>query len=149
MDNYLLRVRVTGLLIEDGHILIVQQRVSSSRNWSLPGGKVERGEALDQALIREMKEETGLEVRVSKLLYVCDLPEADPSIIHISFLLERLSGEIVQPSNEFESTPIYEVRMVPIQALPEYGFSETFTNLVLNGFPEAGSYRGHKSQMGL
>jgi ADP-ribose pyrophosphatase YjhB (NUDIX family) len=86
MDNNLLRVRVTGLLIEDGHILLVQQQVSSIRGWSLPGGKVERGEALDRAMIREMKEETGLDVNVVKLLYVCDLPEAEPSLIHITFL---------------------------------------------------------------
>jgi ADP-ribose pyrophosphatase YjhB (NUDIX family) len=149
MDNNLLRVRVTGLLIEDGHILLVQQQVSSSRKWSLPGGKVERGEALDMALVREMKEETGFDVDLVKLLYVCDLPEAEPSLVHITFLLRKKSGELILPTNEFETTHIHDVKMVPIHTLPEYGFSEKFMNLVLNDFPEAGSYQGHKSHIGL
>ncbi|NHN34787.1 NUDIX hydrolase [Paenibacillus sp. S3N08] len=105
--------------------------------------------ALDRALIREMKEETGLDVGIVKLLYVCDLPEAEPSLVHITFLLHKKSGELTRPTNEFETTHIHDVLMVPIRALPEYGFSETFMNLVLDEFPQAGSYQGHKRYIGL
>ena len=58
------KVRATGILIEDGCILLVEQAVtpSLSRRWSLPGGGVEAGETLAKCLVREVREETGLEV---------------------------------------------------------------------------------------
>lgn len=53
-----MQVRVTGILIEDEKVLLVKQKVAN-RNWSLPGGRVENGETLEEAMIREMREETG------------------------------------------------------------------------------------------
>ncbi|TDF90581.1 NUDIX domain-containing protein [Paenibacillus piri] len=149
MDNNLICVRVTGLFIENDEILLVKQNVTSDRKWSLPGGKLECGESLADGIMREMKEETGLEIKVRQLLYVCDLPEADPSVLHITFLLEKTSGVLTLPSNEYESTPIHDVKMVPIHDLVSYGFSEKFIEIVENGFPDAGNYKGHKRNIGL
>ena len=147
-DN-LFTVRATGILIEDGKILIVKQKVDDARGWSLPGGKMERGETLGQALVRELKEETGLKVEAGELLYVCEKTDADPPVIHITFLVKRTGGEISLPTNEFESTPIYDVKMAEIDRLPDYGFSEKFADIVKKGFPGRGSYRGDKFNIGL
>ena len=148
MEN-VMQVRVTGILIEDEKVLLVNQKVSN-RNWSLPGGRVENGETLEEAMIREMREETGLEVKIKKLLYVCDKPDASPSLLHITFLLEKVEGEITLPSNEFDHNPIHDVQMVPIiELLSQYGFSETFIKLVNEGFANAGSYQGLKQNIGL
>ncbi|MCH5288145.1 MAG: NUDIX hydrolase [Christensenellaceae bacterium] len=57
--NYAFQVRVTGVLIEDGRLLLVKQKLSEARSWSLPGGRLERGETLEQGVVREIKEETG------------------------------------------------------------------------------------------
>ncbi|MGO4108481.1 NUDIX hydrolase [Paenibacillus sp. YAF4_2] len=148
MSN-LLQVRVTGVLIEEKRILLVKQRVSDIRSWSLPGGRVEQGETLEEAIVRELEEETGLKTRIIKLLYLCDKPDASPSLLHITFLLERVGGELRLPSNEFDLNPIKDVAFVPIIELTEYGFSEIFEQLVQDGFPEAGSYQGLKSNIGL
>ncbi|GAB6929162.1 NUDIX hydrolase [Paenibacillus sp. JCM 10914] len=148
MSN-LLQVRVTGILVEDGKILLVKQNVTSDREWSLPGGRVEQGETLEDAIAREIEEETGLNTKVSKLLYICDKPDASPSLLHITFLLEKIGGEICFPSNELDSNPISGVEMVPIQELAAYGFSEKFMTIVTKGFPESGSYKGLKSNIGL
>ncbi|MFU2028205.1 DNA mismatch repair protein MutT [Bacillus wiedmannii] len=143
-----MQVRVTGILIEDEKVLLVKQKVAN-RNWSLPGGRVENGETLEEAMVREMREETGLEVKIKNLLYVCDKPDASPSLLHITFLLERIEGEITLPSNEFDYNPIQDVQMVPIKDLSQYGFSETFITLISEGFASAWSYQGLKQNIGL
>lgn len=145
----LVQVRVTGILIEERKILIVKQAVSNERAWSLPGGRVEKGETLEDSLIREMEEETGLKTKILKLLYLCEKPEVDPPVLHITFLLKKVSGGIRLPSNEHDGNPIYDVRIVPIDDLTSYDFSEAFMNLVKNEFPDAGSYKGHKRNIGL
>ncbi len=149
MSSSLMQVRVTGVLIEAGSVLIVQQRVSPERTWSLPGGRVEQGETLEEAVVREMLEETGLATEVVKLLYVCDIPASKPSVLHITFLLRRVTGEIRLPTNELDANPIGDVRMVPCDELYEYGFSEQFCTLVRTNFLDAGSYKGLKRNIGL
>ncbi|GMK38566.1 DNA mismatch repair protein MutT [Paenibacillus sp. CCS19] len=145
----LLQVRVTGVVVEEERILLVKQRVSADRAWSLPGGRVEQGETLEAAIVRELEEETGLSTEVVKLLYLCDKPDASPSLLHVTFLLRATGGEIRLPSNEFDANPIADVAMVPIEELEAYGFSAKFASLVRDGFPNAGSYQGLKSNIGL
>ena len=148
-DNTLFQIRLTGILIEDEKILLVKQRVSSERSWSLPGGRLEHGESLEQGIIREMYEETGLNVKVKKLLYVCEKTDAVPPLLHITFELERVSGEIQLPSNEFDENLIHDVKMVEINRLTEYGFTEKFRDIIKSGLPDAGNYMGLKSEIGL
>lgn len=148
-DSYLFQIRVTGVLIEDDKILLVKQKVSSQRSWSLPGGRLEQGESMEEGMIREIKEETGLTTGVSKLLYICEKTEAHPSLIHVTFLLEKKEGSITLPTNEYDDNPIFDVKMVPIDDLEEYGFSTKFKEIVKNNFPNQGSYMGSKSSIGL
>ncbi|TDQ40454.1 NUDIX hydrolase [Aureibacillus halotolerans] len=144
-----IQIRVTGILIEVDKIVLVKQTVSPSRNWSLPGGRLEQGESLETALIREFLEETGLSIEVIKLLYVCEVPTNVPAVIHVSFLVKRISGEIKLPTNEFDENPISDVQMVSINHLERYGFSEKFIDMVNQNFPNSGSYMGLKKNIGL
>ncbi|NHC45684.1 NUDIX domain-containing protein [Motilibacter aurantiacus] len=65
---------VTG---PDGRLLVVQRAHAPSAGlWSVPGGKVEPGEADEEAVAREVAEETGLTVRVGRLLGEVDVPGA-------------------------------------------------------------------------
>jgi ADP-ribose pyrophosphatase YjhB (NUDIX family) len=61
------KVRATTVLIEDGCILLLEQQVTESlgRKWSLPGGTLEVGETLEACVVRETREETGLDVATS------------------------------------------------------------------------------------
>lgn len=147
--EYIFNIRVTGILIENNSILIVRQKLSETRNWSLPGGRLERGESLAQGLIREFKEETGFDVQIEKLLYLCDVEASSNTILHITFLVTRVGGELSLPTNEFDENPIHDVKFVMLDELTDYGFSERFMQLAKQGFPGKGSYRGDKGNIGL
>jgi ADP-ribose pyrophosphatase YjhB (NUDIX family) len=136
-------IRVAGVLVEDGRILLVEQDVSASRHWAQPGGRIEAGETLGEGLIREMKEETGLDIQVDELLYVADRIMQDSHVVILSFLVKRKGGTLGTGTGpEFASGKIKRVRMVPISQLAELGFSATYCALAKAGFPERGTYKG-------
>ena len=149
MDKYSFQIRVTGILIENNKILLVKQKITQNRIWSLPGGRVEAGEQLETAIIRELSEETGLNTRVERLLYVCDKTDCIPPILHITFLLRRVSGEITLPTNAFDDNPISDVKFVEFSNLTDHGFSEKFVTILINSLPNAGNYMGLKENIGL
>ena len=75
--------------------------------WSIPGGTVESGETLEQALVREMAEETGLEVEPLELLTVFDRIERDGDrvVFHYviaDYLCRCLSGTARAGSDALE-----------------------------------------------
>ena len=146
-----MRVRVTGVVIEDGRLLLLNQDTpNTGRSWSLPGGKLEEGETLAGALVREMKEETGLDVQPGRLLYVCDhLPGDGTHVVHMTFEARRVGGTVGDIAAGADTTPIRGVEFVPIAKLASLGFSDRFAGLVTAGFPGAGSYMGRKSAIGL
>ncbi|WP_283138632.1 NUDIX domain-containing protein [Rhizohabitans arisaemae] len=143
-------VRVTGVVVEGDAILLLNQDTGTGRSWSLPGGKVEPGETLAEALVRELREETGVEVRPGRLLYVCDhLPVGGTHVVHITFAASRVGGVVGDVAVGLDSRPIRGVEFVPLANLTALGFGETFARLARDGFPGAGSYMGPKSAIGL
>jgi len=61
---------------EAGQVLLIRRRnPPRAGQWSLPGGKLERGESLHQALKREIREETGLEVEILGLAGVAEIDD--------------------------------------------------------------------------
>lgn len=72
------QIAVGAIVIHDDALLMVQRANDPGKGlWSLPGGRVEHGEFLADALRREVQEETGLEVEVGELAGILEVPGDD------------------------------------------------------------------------
>jgi mutator protein MutT len=66
-------IAVGAIVIDKGAILLVKRDREPARGeWSLPGGRVEVGETLREALVREVREETGIDIDVDGLIGVAE-----------------------------------------------------------------------------
>lgn len=89
-------IAVSALVYDtNGDVLLVRTH-SRSNTWELPGGQVEEGEALDEAVRREVLEETGINIRPVRITGV--YYNASMQILSVVFVGDYLSGAInIQP----------------------------------------------------
>ena len=94
-------VGVAAVVIEDDRVVLVRRgRPPAYGEWSLPGGAVEPGETLEEAVVREVKEEIGREVEVMELVAVLDRIFLDPEgevqyhYVLMDFLCRRKGGRL-------------------------------------------------------
>ncbi len=86
-----MRFTVDGILQKEGKILLIKRAGRTFHNyWALPGGIVEEGETVEEALTREMIEEVGVEVTLLDILGVYSKPNRDPRehTISVVFICE-------------------------------------------------------------
>lgn len=86
-----------GGVVQDGHgrILVLRRRNAPARGrWTLPGGKVEHGERLAEAVRRELSEETGLEVEVGDLVGVSEMVSEDRHYVIVDLRATITGGEL-------------------------------------------------------
>jgi 8-oxo-dGTP diphosphatase len=93
------RVPCVGAVIRDeaGRMLMILRGHEPGKGlWSIPGGRIEPGESDEQAVVREVREETGLEVRCGRLLGGAELPGLAGSVVVIrdyeAFVAPAASG---------------------------------------------------------
>jgi 8-oxo-dGTP diphosphatase len=96
------RVTVDGLVIVDGKLVAVRRGSEPYRGMpALPGGFVELGERAEDAVVREVREETGLETKVVRLVGVFSDPGRDPRghTVSVAYALEAIGGALVAGSD--------------------------------------------------
>jgi 8-oxo-dGTP diphosphatase len=116
-----LKIAVKAILFHAGKVLILRRSPEERKNreshlWDFPGGSVEPEEQIMTALTREVKEETGLEVKVIAPAYVFDEIQEERHLVLLKFACDQPVGEI-QLSTEHD---LY--LWVPVDQLAETDF---------------------------
>ena len=119
------RTAVAIVEFSDKQILLVKRCTVPFRGyWALPGGRVEAGETVEQTVIREVKEETGLDVEILKKIGEYrekgfkDRVEYDYS--PACFLVRPVAGEIRRQESEIEEIRPVDVEEIPIELAFEH-----------------------------
>lgn len=86
------------ILIRTGRGIVLVQRKNEpfKGRWAIPGGFVEYGERVEEAAIREAEEETGLKVKLKRLIGIYSDPDRDPRghVVSICYLAEPIGGRL-------------------------------------------------------
>lgn len=127
-------VGVGGVVIRDGRALLVRRGSEPLKGqWSIPGGTLELGETIAEGVVRELREETGLDVRVADLIEVFEriFPgEGRPQyhFVILDYLCEAPNGT-PQPGSD-----VTDVAFASEEELARYHLSPTATRVIQNAF---------------
>lgn len=85
---------VGGVVVRDGAVLLVRLTYGGGRGrYLLPGGRLDPGETLDEAVVREVEEETGVVARPLGIMGVRTRHDPGSTDTYVIFLMEHISGE--------------------------------------------------------
>ena len=126
------RVDVAYVLLldeDEKNILLVKNKGEGPSYYTLPGGAVEKGETLEEAAVREVKEETGLEVQIDGVFTISEafFEERGHHAIFFTFIGKIIGGEITISFPE----EIEEVSWIAVEEAEQYvHLSDEFTGLI-------------------
>ena len=126
------RTRVAGIIFIDGKIALmhrkdVLKRPEMPEYYTIPGGGLEEGETEEEGVIREIKEEFGINVKVIKKLYEMEMQKFNQREVY--FLCEYKSGEFgTGKGPEFSGDPKY---IDSGKYIPEIVKKEDIQNIML------------------
>ncbi len=135
-------VGVGAIILRRGRILMAQRGKEPLKgSWSLPGGLVELGESLADAVRREVREETGLEIRPAGILEVFERIMRDPAgapeyhYVLIDYVC-RVTGGLLRAGDD-----VCAVEWFRLRDLPSLRITEGTLAVIEKGFRERGKYR--------
>lgn len=119
MESGRLYLMASAIIEEADSIVLVLNRWRIGEVWGLPGGRLEPGEAVHDALVREVAEETGLVVEPVDLAFVLDthnLVHDNHFLVHV-FQCRIVGGQLTKPTND---EYVVDTRWVKREEVPRY-----------------------------
>ena len=119
MDYKTPKLTVDGIILDNNKVLLIKRKNAPFKGkWALPGGFVDYNEKVEDAIIREIKEETGVNVDIKELIGVYSDPKRDPRghTVSVVFLLEIISGKIKGGDDACDA------KFFDLKKLPELSF---------------------------
>ena len=110
---------VDAIALLEGQLILIQRKNPPFQgSFALPGGFVDYGEKVEDAVLREFREETGLEAEVCRLVGIYSDPDRDPRghTVSIAFELEIIGGELMAGDDASSASKF------PLDKLPELAF---------------------------
>ncbi len=89
------RIRVCGICWKDNKILMVNHKSLTPNDfWAPPGGGIETGQSIAQALHQEFEQETGLTIKPGRFLFGCEFIQPPLHAVELFFAVERVGGTL-------------------------------------------------------
>ena len=108
-------VCVGAIAVEDDCLLMIRRgRGPAAGEWSIPGGRVEQGETLAEAVVRETREETGLEVVCDRCVGWVERVGEDHHFVILDFIVSVLESEPIHAGDDAA-----EARWIPLHDVAE------------------------------
>ena len=85
------KIRAVGVVIKDKELLVMWRKRPEKEYYTFPGGGVEEGEKVQDAVVRELLEETSVQVKIKKLLYHVKYSDGSEQCF---YLCDYVSGEL-------------------------------------------------------
>ena len=124
-------VGVGAVIVAEGKVLIVKRKYDPlAGQWSLPGGGVELGETHEDSIVREMLEETGLDIEVLPVIEVFDRITRDDDgqvqyhFVLVDYLCWPVGGELQASSD------VADARFVDPSELPQYHLTKKASEVI-------------------
>ena|SRR3989344_5977022 len=117
-----INVRPCVILIENEKVLCIHCKYAEEF-YLFPGGGVELGETLEDCAIREMKEETGIKVKIENLVYVNDWikdKSKNERVLNVFFIGRKVGGELI--AGERDGGKVKKVVWIPLNKLNTLDF---------------------------
>lgn len=116
-ETHCFRVSVSALIFDGERVLLAHRRAIDW--WNLPGGAVDPGETVDEALRREVREETGLEIEVGQLVGVYSKPLKQEIVL--SFRCRVTGGTLgATEDDDIDENSYFLVDNLPVKTLPKH-----------------------------
>lgn len=103
------QLAVGAVVVHGGALLMVRRDQEPAKGlWSVPGGRLERGEYLSAAVAREVKEETGVEIEVGDLLGILEVV-GDPHYVILDYI-----ATVAERTEPVAGSDVSEARWIPL-----------------------------------